>query len=191
MDVLVTNSESDRPLSVKSLEVVWIMSAVILLVDDDRILPFVLNRTLSKEFDGQIRCVSDGKEGIDYLSRQGRYSDKLQYPFPSVVLLDLDMPIANGFEVLEWKRQHAELRELPVVVWSSSVMQEDQDRVRALGAVDYVTKPMNAGELLSILRNLADLFPTAQTLPLGNPCNPLFGPHLQHPIKSVSRDHCR
>lgn len=142
------------------------MSAVILLIDDDQVLPIVLSRALSlKELDSDIRCVSDGQDGINYLSRKNQYADDSQFPFPSVVLLDLSMTVVNGFKVLEWKREQACLASLPVIVWSSSILPEDEHLARALGACDYLVKPMNLGELLAIFRSLAQRFPQSGTVP--------------------------
>lgn len=136
------------------------MSAVILLIDDDEILPYVLQRGLARDgFDGDLRFASDGQMGIDYLSRKGEYADDDRFPYPSVVLLDLNMPGVNGFEVLSWKREQKDLAGLPVVVWSSSVLSEDKDRALALGAADYLFKPMNLDELLALIRKLADSHP--------------------------------
>jgi DNA-binding response OmpR family regulator len=136
------------------------MPAVILLVDDDEILPYVLSRGLSKNgFAGKLQCVSDGQAGIDYLSRKGSLNPSGEFPHPTVVLLDLNMPGIHGFDLLEWKSKRAELVSLPVVVWSSSGLSEDREKALALGAVDYIQKPMNLDELLAVIEQLAVRYP--------------------------------
>jgi CheY-like chemotaxis protein len=138
------------------------MAAVILLIDDDEILPYVLERGIARDgCNGILRCVNSGQEGIDYLCHTGKYDDPVQFPFPSVVLLDLNMPGVHGFDVLEWKNTRPEFKSLPFVVWSSSSLPEDRSQAMALGAADYLLKPMDLGDLIKLIQALADRFPTA------------------------------
>jgi CheY-like chemotaxis protein len=129
------------------------MLPVILFVDDDDIMPLVLQRAIKVGKIGvRLESVSSGDQAVDYLLREGKYEDALLHPFPSVVLLDLNMPGMNGFDVLEWKRDQPQLSSLPVVVWSSSFLPEDKHRAMAFGASDYIVKPMNLEELTDVLR---------------------------------------
>src|SRR6186997_2219955 len=66
------------------------------------------------------RIVRNGREAVDYLSGKGVYGDRQKYPWPALMLLDLKMPIVNGFEVLTWWREHRRDKELPIVVMSAS-----------------------------------------------------------------------
>src|SRR5438105_11917743 len=63
-----------------------------------------------------LQNVEDGEHAIAYLSGTGVYADRVVHPLPALILLDLKMPRATGFEVLEWIRSHPELGGLPVVV---------------------------------------------------------------------------
>ena len=71
----------------------------------------------------------------------GPFAERENYPLPGVVLLDLNLPEVHGFEVLKWIRAHPSLRELPVVVFTSSARNEDRDRARLLGANEFMRKP--------------------------------------------------
>ncbi|HYG23350.1 MAG TPA: response regulator [Verrucomicrobiae bacterium] len=139
------------------------MTTVLLLIDDDEALPMLLEKRI-ESFDVLLRCTRDGDEGIDYLSRRGEYSDSQRFPSPSVVLLDVRMPRVNGFEVLEWMGQQSYLESLPVVVWSSSNLLEDRQKALALGAEDYVVKPMGLDAIVQLVRQIAATYrkPTAQ-----------------------------
>jgi CheY-like chemotaxis protein len=89
--------------------------------------------------------VSDGKEAMQYLQGEAKYSDTSLYPTPDVILLDLKMPRINGFEFLEWLRSSqapAHYRFIPVVVMSSSALRQDVDRAYELGANSYLVKPV-------------------------------------------------
>src|SRR3954453_5974089 len=84
-------------------------------------------------------AVHDGKEAMQYLEGEGKFSDEKKYPIADVVLLDLKMPRINGFEFLHWLRSEspAHYRFIPVVVMSSSALREDIDKAYALGANSY------------------------------------------------------
>jgi DNA-binding response OmpR family regulator len=74
---------------------------------------------------------------------------------PSVVLLDLNLPLVTGFEVLKWMRNHPDYARLPVVVFSSSTREDDRMKAKELGADDFVVKPgsgMKFGEVVESLQ---------------------------------------
>ncbi|HWX21977.1 MAG TPA: response regulator [Candidatus Binatia bacterium] len=129
--------------------------APILVVDDDDNDVFLLRRALTKAgVHNPLFVARDGQEAIDYLAGAAPYSDRGQYPLPALLLLDLKMPRVNGFDVLAWKERRPQLRQLPVVVFSSSSQAADQARARTMGAVDYHAKPADFQELVRLLKNL-------------------------------------
>ncbi|HYG34192.1 MAG TPA: response regulator [Clostridia bacterium] len=91
--------------------------------------------------DQALKAVGDGREAMDYLSGRGAYSDRTQHPLPQVILLDLNLPVISGFEVLGWLRRCPGLQDLPVVVFTSSSRAEDKQKAQELGANDYLEKP--------------------------------------------------
>ena len=98
--------------------------------------------------------VEDGENAIAYLSGQGIYADRQRYQVPALILLDLKMPRATGFEVLSWIRAHPELGELPVVVLSGSERQDDIRRAYAHGANSYHIKPLGFAALVTLVKGL-------------------------------------
>jgi len=92
-----------------------------------------------------LHAVVNGREAIDYLAGSGIYADRSQHPLPAVVLLDLNLPVIPGFDVLRWLRSRPELAGMPVVVFSSSTRDEDKAKARELGAKDFVGKPQTMG----------------------------------------------
>jgi CheY-like chemotaxis protein len=103
---------------------------------------------------GVLHAVSDGLEAVEYLSGEGAYSDRIVYPFPDVLLLDLNMPRMNGFEVLEWVRQHPTCRRLIVHVLTSSCREADIQRAYALHANSYLVKPSRVDQLVDFVKTL-------------------------------------
>lgn len=89
----------------------------------------------------RLRVVRDGEDAMAYLAGENHFSDREQHPMPSLVLLDLKLPGAQGLEVLEWIRQQPQFQSLPVVVFSSSDLRSDRERAERLGVSEYIVKP--------------------------------------------------
>lgn len=79
-----------------------------------------------------------------------------KYPAPTVILLDLKMPRADGFAFLSWRQRSKANARLPVVVFTSSSLDADVAKAYALGANSYVVKPTVAGRLESMVEALHD-----------------------------------
>jgi CheY-like chemotaxis protein len=84
-----------------------------------------------------IQVARDGEEALAYLQHKGKYKD---VRMPDIVLLDINMPKKNGFEVLEEMKKDARLRSLPVIILSTSQREEDVVRSYATGACSYIHK---------------------------------------------------
>ena len=132
-------------------------SPLILLADDDEddvLLLKMAIRELRQPVD--VFVVSDGERAVSYLAGEGEYRDREEFPLPSLVLLDLNMPCRNGFEVLEWARSQEGLKRLPIVVLSSSTQGPHINRSYELGANSYVVKASKFDELVERLRILCE-----------------------------------
>lgn len=110
----------------------------------------------------ELHAVGDGEQAIGYLAGHGPYSDRERHPPPDLVLLDLNLPIRSGFEVLAWIRSQADLRGLAVVIFSSSGRPEDRNRAAELGATAYLQKPMSGGEFVAIAQLLGERWLASQ-----------------------------
>ena len=128
----------------------------VLHVDDDPNDTALLQAASRKaNVDFKLRNVQDGEEAIAYMSGVAAYADRSEYGMPSLVLLDLKMPRANGFEILRWIRQHTTLHRIPVVVLSGSELQEDIRTAYAEGADSYLVKPLGFDALVEVIKNLS------------------------------------
>src|SRR5215475_14082938 len=95
--------------------------SVVLIVDDDENDVLLMQRAFEKaRVFAKVMVVRNGQEAIGYLSGEGVYSDRRLYPSPTLMLLDLKMPLVDGFEVLAWCREQGYERSMPIVVMSSS-----------------------------------------------------------------------
>jgi CheY-like chemotaxis protein len=117
-------------------------SCCILLVEDDENDVFFMKRAFAAAGIGEaVRVVEDGQQAVDYLLGCGKFADHAQFPSPSLVLLDLKLPQIEGLDVLKWIREKAELRDLKVIILTSSPQTDDVRRASELGANGYVLKP--------------------------------------------------
>ena len=129
----------------------------VLVVEDDSNDVLLLQRAFRKGgLTHLLQVVHDGEEAILYLSGEAPYTDRSKYPLPALMLLDLKMPRKSGLEVLDWlRKQTNELKNLPVIVLTSSRLTEDVDRAYALGANSYMAKPSGNYEgLADMVKNL-------------------------------------
>jgi CheY-like chemotaxis protein len=92
--------------------------------------------------------VSDGDAAMEYLSGTGRYENRAEYPFPCLVLLDLNLPARSGLDVLKWIRGQPAMCGLPVLVLTSSTQEADIQQAYLYGANAYLVKPGKPAELL-------------------------------------------
>jgi two-component system response regulator len=98
--------------------------------------------------------VPNGRWVISYLSGKRPFLDRRLHPMPDLVLLDLRMPVCDGFEVLAWRQTRPELKTLPIVILSGSALKEDMKRARVLGADEYLVKPPSQKELVNMVMKL-------------------------------------
>ena len=112
----------------------------------------------------RFQSVDGGEKALLYLQHAKPYDDPTHFPFPDLLLLDLKMPGKSGFDVLEWLRAHAHpaLRQLPVIVFTSSMHEEDAARAFRLGANAYFVKPSDFEDLRRAVRTIDDLLAKSQ-----------------------------
>ena len=92
---------------------------------------------------------------IEYLSGQGAYADRERYPWPDLLLLDLNMPLCDGLGVLRWMKQQSLATTPRVIVFSSSSVHADRELALALGADDYQVKPSDFAQYVAIIKQIA------------------------------------
>jgi len=97
-----------------------------------------------------VQITKDGVEAIAYLNGDGKYANRKEFPVPGLLLLDLKMPNKDGFEVLEWIRGQRALRDLRVVVLTTSDHIFDVQRAYALGASSFLTKPVDLRDFIQL-----------------------------------------
>ena len=131
----------------------------ILLAEDSEDYALILQSAMkSIGWTNPIRIVRNGKDAIEYLSGEGKYSDREAWPFPSVMFIDIKMPQADGFDVLRWMRNHPECAVLPMIMLSSSDDEGDVRLAYELGANGYFVKPALVRDLKAMLNAAYDFW---------------------------------
>jgi CheY-like chemotaxis protein len=129
--------------------------APILIVEDNPDDVFFLKRAFAQTaIAAPVVVLSDGGAAIDYLAGTGGFADRLQHPLPALMLLDLKLPRASGFDVLAWLRQQPSLKRLPVVVLTSSKDDDDVNRAYDLGVNSYIVKPSGLAQIGEVARQV-------------------------------------
>jgi CheY-like chemotaxis protein len=103
-----------------------------------------------------IQEVRNGEEAIAYLNGEGPYHDRSKYPLPIVMLLDLNMPKKNGYDVLTWVRSQPDFKRLAIFIMTASLLNEDVERAFYFGATSYLAKPSNLETLADMMRCVCD-----------------------------------
>lgn len=127
----------------------------ILIAEDDQDEVFLLEQAFLKTgLNCRLHFVPNGEKAIAYLEGKEPYDNRKAFPAPGVLLLDLKMPMVDGYDVLEWLQTHPQLGDLPVVVHSGSVLAEDRERTAKLGAKAYYVKSWMQEDKVRLLQDL-------------------------------------
>ena len=127
----------------------------IVVAEDDDDDFFLVRRALKQSgYRGAIVRAINGEEVIRLLRSSGGAESEVA--LPAIALLDLKMPLRDGFDVLEWKDKHRELPCVPVIIFSSSEVERDVKRAYKLGAHAYVRKPARFEQYVSFFDSLRD-----------------------------------
>src|SRR5436190_13222297 len=113
----------------------------ILYVEDDPNDVVAFERALKKSgLRLDLQLAADGRFAIEYLLGQEQYTDRLKYPLPQLIISDMKMYRMGGVELLQWIRENARFRELPVVIFSTSNEDADVSIAASAGATAYFRK---------------------------------------------------
>lgn len=149
VEVMMLANEPDKPImggfrvdSLESSQGEMYRQIRILMAEDNEGDILLLQRAFDRAgIKAPLQAVRNGQEAIQYLSGKHGFEDRKRFPLPNLMLLDLKMPLVDGFEVLKWLRAQPGLRRLPVIVFSSSALEEDVNLAHDLGANAFAQKP--------------------------------------------------
>lgn len=129
--------------------------SLILVVEDDPNQQELMQMTL--ECIGvtePIHCLGGGMAAIAYLQGEGPYADRAQFPYPTLIITDLQMPAGDGYALLLHLRNHPNEQHCPIAVFSSLDDEEHIAQAKQFGASTYIVKPMDFAQTCRALRVL-------------------------------------
>lgn len=128
---------------------------VILMADDDDD-DYLLTKKALKDSKllNTLHRVSNGEELLNFLLHKGDFVNASKYPRPGVILLDLNMPIKDGREALKEIKSNETLKDIPVVVFTTSKAEEDIFRSYKLGVNSFISKPVTFDNLVEVMSTL-------------------------------------
>jgi CheY-like chemotaxis protein len=135
----------------------------VLLVEDDP-GDVLMTREAFEEHKvrNRLSVVSDGADALAYVRREGAFADATR---PDLILLDLNLPKRDGREVLKELKADPDLREIPIVVLTTSSAESDVLASYQLHANAYVTKPVDFERFISVVKQIDDFFISLVKLP--------------------------
>ena len=142
------------------------LKPIVVVEDDPNDLELTLLALEKARLANELIILRDGAEAIEYLSRSGVWETRAK-GLPAVMLLDLKLPKKSGLEVLEFIKSDPELRQLPVVMLTSSREEIDLDRSYSLGVNAYVVKPVSFPEFVSAVQELGGFWAVLNEPPPG------------------------
>jgi len=141
-------------------------SVSILIVEDDEGHARLIEKNLKRgKISNGITHVTDGQQALDFLHSEGAFAGQVR-PSPLLVLLDLNMPVLDGYQVLERMKADPQTRHIPVVVLTTTDDAREVARCYDLGCSVYITKPVDYESFCEAIQQLG-LFMSIVTVPDG------------------------
>jgi len=146
--------------------------SVILLAEDNLADREIITMAFSEDAELQSRVVvkstSDGLEVMNYLQRQGVYANPKKSPRPDLIVLDIALPLMDGKSVLNEIKSDDDLKDIPVVMFTTSENEKDVAESYALGANAYLTKPDEVDNFTWMIKSMCFFWLFMAKLPRNN-----------------------
>ena len=113
----------------------------------------------------QLSVTRDGKEAIDFLTRQGKYCN---VSLPALILLDVNLPLKNGYEVLRFIKENKDLKHIPVIMLTTSSSKRDIDKAYDNHVNCYITKPVEINDFINVVTAIEKFWISIVELPAKN-----------------------
>jgi len=127
---------------------------VLLVEDNDDHAELVIRQLADHRIANKVIRLVDGQEALDYLFRKGDFEDSKSSPRPHVIFLDLRLPRVDGLEVLKALKDSDELRDIPVVVLTTSEGERDVAKAYLNHTNSYVVKPVDYQKFRDLMDDL-------------------------------------
>ena len=142
---------------------------VVLLVEDNPADQQLTIRAFRKgRVNVNLQIANDGVEAMEYLRGSGKYADRVAYPIPDLVLLDINMPRMDGKQVLKEVKTDDVLKVIPVIMLTTSDQEKDIIDSYNLGVNAYISKPVRINDFMDVVYKLEDFWFSLNRVPPKN-----------------------
>lgn len=131
------------------------LAHILLVEDNEGDILLTLEAFEESKFETQVSVVRNGQEALDFLNKKGEFSNAQK---PDLILLDINIPIYSGHEVLEEIKQDKGLRKIPVIILTTSSNQKDIDKAYKNYCNSYVKKPLDMEEFMEAILKIEDFW---------------------------------
>lgn len=138
---------------------------ILLVEDNENDVILMQHACKSAGIKSHFKIVGDGQQAIDYLNGENKFKDRALYPFPDLMLLDLEMPKKDGMDVLKWIHKKYDGNFFPVAVLTSSDRESDVSEAFKHGATSYFIKPETLSQRLNLVKTLHEYWFTLNQFP--------------------------
>ncbi len=135
---------------------------ILLVEDNPGDVDLAREALADSKINNTLHVVSDGEEAMDFIRRRGKYAN---VPRPDLILLDLNLPKKDGRQVLSEIKGDEDLKRIPVVILTISQDEEDILKSYNLHANCYITKPIDLGQFIKVVKSIEDFWLTIVKLP--------------------------
>lgn len=138
---------------------------ILLVEDSDADIKIALRAFAKVKLKNNIYVVHDGQEALDFIYHKAQYEDTEKYPVPDLILLDINMPKLNGFEVLKAIKNDLNYSYIPVIMLTSSQNEKDIATSYRFGAASYIPKPVCYDNFVEIVDGFTFYWRSINKLP--------------------------
>lgn len=135
---------------------------ILLVEDNEGDIRLTIEAFKEAKIRNQIKVVRDGEEALDYLRKQGKYTDAQS---PDIILLDINLPKIDGKEVLSTMKSDPLLKTIPVIMLTTSSAESDVQESYENHANCYVIKPVDLNKFMDVIRSIEDYWISIVKLP--------------------------
>jgi CheY-like chemotaxis protein len=128
---------------------------ILLVEDNEGDILLTLDAFEESKFDTKVSVARNGQEALDFLNKKGEFA-KAQ--IPNIILLDINIPIYNGFEVLQEIKQDENLKKIPVIMLTTSSNQTDIDKAYQNYCNSYIKKPLEMAEFIQAILQIEEFW---------------------------------
>jgi chemotaxis family two-component system response regulator Rcp1 len=136
---------------------------VLLVEDNEGDIGLIKEAFKDSKTVNKFSVVIDGQQALDFLNKRGEFESSGR---PDLILLDLNLPKINGFDVLREVKSNPALQKIPVIIFSSSASDDDVVRSYNLKANSYISKPANLEEFLNVVKTIDEFWFQTVKLPV-------------------------